>query len=168
MMTTEMDTLLGRLVLVANDAGLVAVHLPTSRYPLLGIAKAEHSPRAEAILLAACTQLTEYFAGARYTFDVPLALEGTPFQRAVWAALGEIPYSETRSYGDVARRVGSAPRAVGNANGRNPVALIVPCHRVVGAQGALVGYGGGLSVKAWLLAHEAQSLSENLRPSDWG
>lgn len=101
-------------------------------------------------------QLHAYFAGERRSFDVPLDLRGTPFQRRVWAELLRIPFGQTRSYGQVAAAVGSpkASRAVGLATGRNPVAVIVPCHRVVGADGSLTGFGGGLDRKAWLLAHE--------------
>ena len=101
-------------------------------------------------------QLEAYFAGSRQTFDVPLALAGTDFQRRVWEGLLEIPYGHTMSYGELARRVGrpGASRAVGLANGRNPVAIIVPCHRVIGANGTLTGYGGGLDRKVWLLDHE--------------
>ena len=101
-------------------------------------------------------QLEEYFAGERTTFDVPLAPEGAPFEREVWRALEEIPYGETVSYGEIARRVGqpTAARAVGTANGRNPIAVIVPCHRVIGANGSLTGYGGGLERKRLLLELE--------------
>jgi methylated-DNA-[protein]-cysteine S-methyltransferase len=103
-------------------------------------------------------QLREYFAGERVGFDIPLDLRGTPFQRAVWAGLLAIPFGETRSYSQLARAIGRprAVRAVGAANGRNPIGLVVPCHRVIGASGALVGFGGGLRVKRWLLAHEAR------------
>jgi methylated-DNA-[protein]-cysteine S-methyltransferase len=102
-------------------------------------------------------QLAEYFAGRRTTFDLPLAMAGSPFQQRVWRALQEIPYGETTSYGEIARLVGvpSAPRAVGVANGQNPVAVIVPCHRVIGADGSLTGYGGGLERKRMLLELEA-------------
>lgn len=101
-------------------------------------------------------QLAEYFSGARKVFDLPLAMAGTDFQKRCWAALREIPYGETRSYGDMARAVGSpkAFRAVGMANHRNPIAIIVPCHRVVGSNGSLTGFGGGLDVKAFLLSLE--------------
>jgi methylated-DNA-[protein]-cysteine S-methyltransferase len=101
-------------------------------------------------------QLEEYFAGARTDFDVPLDLEGSPFQVAVWTALRAIPYGETTSYAGIARAVGrpDAVRAVGAANGRNPISIIVPCHRVVGADGSLTGYGWGVERKAWLLQHE--------------
>lgn len=103
-------------------------------------------------------QLAEYFDGTRTTFDVRIELHGSPFQRQVWEALLEVPYGGTASYGDIARRVGrpTAARAVGAANGRNPVSIIVPCHRVVGAGGALTGYGWGTERKAWLLDHEAR------------
>jgi methylated-DNA-[protein]-cysteine S-methyltransferase len=106
-------------------------------------------------------QLAEYFAGRRTAFGLPLAMAGSPFQRRVWRALQEIPYGETTSYGEIARRVGvpSAPRAVGVANGQNPVAVIVPCHRVIGADGSLTGYGGGLERKRRLLDLEAGVLS---------
>ncbi|MBJ7354427.1 MAG: methylated-DNA--[protein]-cysteine S-methyltransferase [Thermoleophilaceae bacterium] len=108
-------------------------------------------------------QLNEYFAGERDAFDLPLRPEGTEFQRAVWRALEAIPYGETRSYGEIAVAVGRprAARAVGMANNRNPIAVIVPCHRVIGAGGALVGYAGGLERKTWLLAHERDARSAN-------
>jgi methylated-DNA-[protein]-cysteine S-methyltransferase len=101
-------------------------------------------------------QLTEYFSGVRKTFELPLAMTGTDFQKRCWSALREIPYGETRSYGDMARAVGSpkAFRAVGMANHRNPIAIIVPCHRVIGSNGSLTGFGGGLDVKAFLLSLE--------------
>lgn len=105
-------------------------------------------------------QLTEYFQGVRTVFDLLLAPRGTAFQLAVWDALTAIPAGETRSYGEVATMLGqpSASRAVGMANGRNPIAIVVPCHRVVGANGTLTGYGGGLDRKRWLLQHEASSM----------
>jgi O-6-methylguanine DNA methyltransferase len=101
-------------------------------------------------------QLDAYFAGELSTFDLEMNLLGTPFQQRVWSQLCDIPYGETISYGELARRVGNAnaSRAVGLANGRNPIALIVPCHRVIGANGSLTGYGGGLERKTWLLEHE--------------
>ncbi|MEZ4554071.1 MAG: methylated-DNA--[protein]-cysteine S-methyltransferase [Dehalococcoidia bacterium] len=104
----------------------------------------------------AVEELRGYFAGKRETFDLPLAPKGTPFQQAVWGALLDIPYGETSTYGAVARRIGrpSGPRAVGMAIGRNPISVVVPCHRVVGANGTLTGYGGGLDRKEWLLALE--------------
>jgi len=106
---------------------------------------------AEAII-----QLAEYFAGTREDFDLPLTLEGTEFQQQVWRELQSIPFGQTVSYGDLARSIGkpSAVRAVGSANGDNPVSIIVPCHRVIGSDGGLTGYGGGLERKQWLLKHE--------------
>jgi methylated-DNA-[protein]-cysteine S-methyltransferase len=109
-------------------------------------------------------QLDEFFAGRRLAFDLPLAMTGTPFQRRVWHALLDIPYGETTTYGELARRVkpaggGLAARAVGMANGRNPIAVVVPCHRVVGADGTLTGYGGGLERKRFLLDLEAGTLA---------
>lgn len=105
-------------------------------------------------------QLGEYFEGTRQTFDVHVELRGSPFQRQVWQALLDVPFGHTAGYGDIARRVGhpTAARAVGAANGRNPVSIIVPCHRIVGADGSLTGYGWGTQRKAWLLDHERQWL----------
>jgi len=113
-------------------------------------------PGATRVLERAAAQLAEYFAGDRRTFDLPLAPEGTTFQRRVWDALLRISYGETWSYGRLAREIGSpsASRAVGAANGKNPLSIIVPCHRVVGVNGALTGYAGGVTAKQWLLAHE--------------
>jgi methylated-DNA-[protein]-cysteine S-methyltransferase len=112
------------------------------------------------VLACAVSQLTAYFAGERRSFDLPLAPAGTAFQLAVWAALREIPYGTTVSYGGLARRLGSpsASRAVGLANGRNPIAIVVPCHRVIGADGSLTGFGGGMAAKRTLLDLEAGTL----------
>jgi methylated-DNA-[protein]-cysteine S-methyltransferase len=108
------------------------------------------------VLDQAAEQLAEYFAGERTEFDVPLAAVGTPFQQRVWRMLEKIPFGETWSYGQLAARIGrpSASRAVGAANGKNPIGIIVPCHRVIGANGSLTGYAGGMPMKKWLLAHE--------------
>jgi methylated-DNA-[protein]-cysteine S-methyltransferase len=110
----------------------------------------------ERLLAHAARELEDYVAGARTTFSFPFAATGTPFQREVWAALSAIPFGETRSYADVARAIGRprAVRAVGAANGKNPLSIVVPCHRVIGGRGDLTGYSGGLPRKAWLLAHE--------------
>ncbi len=109
------------------------------------------------LLQSACRQLTEYFAGTRRDFELPLTPRGTPFQQAVWQALQAIPHGEHRSYKDIALLIGNprAMRAVGLANGRNPIAILIPCHRVIGASGKLVGYAGGIERKSWLLQHEA-------------
>lgn len=117
------------------------------------------------LLDEAARQLTEYFAGKRRIFDLPLNPQGTPFQKRVWNALCDIPYGETRSYGDIARAAGSPKgfRAVGMANHRNPISIIIPCHRVVGSDGSLTGYGGGLHIKEYLLALEKGG-PEKMRP----
>jgi len=114
--------------------------------------------QAVPVLEAAETQLREYFAGVRKTFDLPLDMRGTDFQKRVWRELLHIPYGETSSYATIAERIGEpqACRAVGAANGRNPISIIVPCHRVIGADGSLTGFGGGLKAKAFLLEHEAR------------
>lgn len=112
------------------------------------------------VLNKCASQLEEYFAGKRNSFDVPLDLKGTPFQKKVWEALKRIPYGETRSYQDVGTMTGNprAVRAIGGANNKNPIAIIIPCHRVIGKDGSLTGYGGGLWRKKWLLEHEKKSL----------
>lgn len=119
-------------------------------------------PKCTPVIVSAMTQLTEYFAGTRQTFDLPLAPAGTDFQKKVWAALCTIPYGETRSYKEIALQINNPKgcRAVGMANNRNPIMLIIPCHRVIGSNGSLVGYAGGLDVKEWLLTHE-KSNSQN-------
>jgi methylated-DNA-[protein]-cysteine S-methyltransferase len=113
---------------------------------------------------AACEQLDAYFAGELQEFDLPLALDGTPFQLRVWEELARIPFAETISYKELALRLGDLKlvRAVGTANGRNPVSIVIPCHRVIGADGTLVGYGGGLDRKRWLLDHEAVASGRRL------
>lgn len=110
------------------------------------------------MLRRAAAQLGEYFSGRRRDFDLPLAPVGTPFQRSAWRALAGIPFGETRTYAQQAQTLGrpTATRAVGAANGRNPISIVVPCHRVVGRDGRLTGYAGGVETKAWLLAHEAR------------
>ena len=115
--------------------------------------------RETEVLVRAYTQLQEYFAGERKTFDLPVRLSGTPFQQSVWQALQRIPYGETRSYRDIAEAIGNpkAVRAVGSANNRNPLFIIIPCHRVIGSDGSLVGYGGGLAMKQFLLDLEARN-----------
>lgn len=113
--------------------------------------------RDAAAFTEACDQLDEFFAGERSEFELALAPSGTDFQRAVWSALTQIPYGQTRSYGQIAAAIGrpKAARAVGGANNRNPIAIVVPCHRVIGAGGSMVGYAGGMDRKTWLLDHEA-------------
>jgi methylated-DNA-[protein]-cysteine S-methyltransferase len=140
---------IGPLTLTASEVGLCAVDWGSTRT----------TTSDNAVLLAAQTQLDEYFAGTRHVFDLPLDLCGTPFQNRTWGALAAISYGTTVSYGEQARRLGVplAARAVGAANGSNPLPIVLPCHRVIGVNGALTGYGGGLDVKRWLLAHEAEA-----------
>ena len=147
---TFVESPVGPLLLVARGAELVRLHFVSGRKP---VDVPAGSVEDASTLPSTREQLTEYFNGTRRVFDVPLALEGTAFQRRVWTALCEIPYGETISYGQLARRIGqpTAVRAVGLANGSNPIAIIVPCHRVIGANGTLTGYGGGLPTKARLL-----------------
>jgi methylated-DNA-[protein]-cysteine S-methyltransferase len=158
---TTIDSPIGELLLGADGTALQRLHMLEAPRPFRIPAGWERAARTDAPFADATHQLDEYFAGDRRTFDVPLELVGNPFERRVWDELREIPYGETVSYGYIARRIGapSAPRAVGLANGRNPVALIVPCHRVIGADGSLTGYGGGLERKRFLLELEAGTLS---------
>lgn len=144
----------GPLLLVASDAGLHAIEFDAVQHPVHR--GDDWHPGDHPLLRAAETQLREYFAGARQAFDLPLAPVGTDFQRRVWQTLGTIPYGQTISYGELAARVGkpSASRAVGAANGRNPLPIVLPCHRVIGANGSLTGFGGGLPVKRFLLELE--------------
>jgi methylated-DNA-[protein]-cysteine S-methyltransferase len=147
------DSPVGRLLIAADASGLRYVLFQAGRSP------AEPLPgwREDATRLAdTIRQLREYFRGERREFELPLAPEGTPFQQRVWRELLAIPYGETISYGELARRVGSprGSRAVGLANGANPISIVIPCHRVVGSAGQLTGYGGGLRNKQWLLAFE--------------
>ncbi|HEX6614457.1 MAG TPA: methylated-DNA--[protein]-cysteine S-methyltransferase [Rhodanobacteraceae bacterium] len=148
-----LDSPIGPLLLVADEGGLTYVGLPKR-----GAVQAapEGSQQAPAKLRAARHQFEEYFAGTRYAFDLPLHPHGTPFQLEVWGALLAIEYGATTSYAAVAQRIGrpNAVRAVGAANGANPLSIVVPCHRVIGSDGDLTGYGGGLPAKRWLLAHE--------------
>ncbi|PBC86077.1 methylated-DNA-[protein]-cysteine S-methyltransferase [Streptomyces sp. 2224.1] len=149
-------TPVGPLTLVAAGQTLTGLYMTDQRHrPPQETFGAPGDP-GDSPFAAAIAQLRAYFRGELTTFDLPLALHGTPFQRRVWAALGTIPYGETLSYGQLAERLGvpTAARAVGLANGRNPVGIIVPCHRVVGANGSLTGYGGGLDRKRRLLAFE--------------
>lgn len=155
-----LDSPCGPLTLVARDGRLAGLYMTDQRHRP---APETFGPRAEVtdlpVLKKAAEQLADYFAGERTVFDLDLAMAGTPFQRRVWDALRDIPYGRTVSYGELAAALGqpTASRAVGLANGRNPVGIIVPCHRVVGANGSLTGYGGGLERKRWLLGFEGES-----------
>jgi methylated-DNA-[protein]-cysteine S-methyltransferase len=156
MLYTTFNSPVGELLLVGDETALRGLHFPGDRFAL-----AHHYRSAREPFATACEQLDQYFAGERTRFDVPLELEGPAFHRRVWETLLTIPYGETRSYGQIAAQVGDAgaARAVGYANGRNPIAIVVPCHRVIGADGSLTGYGGGLERKRTLLDLEAGVLS---------
>jgi methylated-DNA-[protein]-cysteine S-methyltransferase len=150
---TTVDSPVGQLTLVALDGVLTGLYMDYQRHrpaaSVFGVPSPDPLPDVK-------TQLTEYFAGTRTEFDLPMTMLGTPFQQRVWAALQDIPYGETISYGELAAELGNpkASRAVGLANGKNPISIIVPCHRVVGANGDLTGYGGGIERKRHLLDFE--------------
>lgn len=152
-----LETPVGRLLVARDRAGVRRIHFQSGRRPQRLAAGWE---RHDAAFDDVATQLREYFEGKRRAFQLPLAPEGTPFQLRVWNALVEIPYGETLSYGQLASRIGdrSAARAVGLANGSNPLPIVIPCHRVIGSNGKLTGYGGGLAVKQQLLALERGAL----------
>jgi methylated-DNA-[protein]-cysteine S-methyltransferase len=152
-LTTTVDSPIGPLTLTAVDGELTGLHMADQAHS--PVDRGDRVPD-RAAFKDVVAQLTAYFAGELTEFDVPLRAEGTDFQRRVWSGLCRIPFGETWSYAELARHVGNvkACRAVGLANGRNPIAIIVPCHRVIGADGTLTGYGGGLDRKAWLLDHE--------------
>jgi methylated-DNA-[protein]-cysteine S-methyltransferase len=163
-----MPSPVGELMLVATAQHLIGVHFsphPNDVRSAGGWRLASGGTPADAILQRTRAQLDDYFAGRTTTFDLPLGASGTPFQTQVWNALRAIPFGETVSYGEIARRLGDpkAMRAVGAANGRNPIPIIVPCHRVIGANGSLTGFGGGIDRKRWLLAHEGIGRELDLR-----
>lgn len=150
-----MDSPVGALKLVANDQALVAVMWDNEDHKRVRLAELIENIQ-HPMLLKVKQQLEQYFAGQRQQFDLPLDFQGTDFQQQVWQALLTIPYGETRSYKDIALQIGNekAVRAVGAANGRNPISIIAPCHRVIGSGGALVGFAGGLDKKQILLSLE--------------
>lgn len=152
---TVIDSVVGTLTLVADEGAIVGLYMDLQRHRPDDDALGEPDPRGREVepFKAAADQLDAYFAGELTRFDVPLAPRGSEFQQRVWAALQEIPYGRTESYGELAERIGSpgGARAVGLANGKNPIGIIIPCHRVVGADGSLTGYGGGLDRKKQLL-----------------
>jgi len=146
-----MESPLGPLTVAASGKGVAAVHF--------GNVVPKGAEGSDALSQSALGQLAEYFDGKRTSFDLPLDVEGTAFQKAVWNELQRIPYGETRSYGEIAKALGKpgAARAVGSANHNNPVAIVIPCHRVVGQDGSLTGYAGGVHLKQQLLAIESHS-----------
>jgi methylated-DNA-[protein]-cysteine S-methyltransferase len=166
---TTMPSPIGTLTIVAHDRGVVAIrwdtdgddHRPDAHNPVdrkLNDDIVDVEPAGHPVLAIAVAQLAEYFAGTRTDFDLPLDPDGTAFQRDAWRQLERIPFGETITYGEQAARLGDRKktRAVGAANGQNPIPIVVPCHRVVGANGHLTGFAGGLETKAWLLDHEFQ------------
>ncbi len=157
---THIDSPVGPLLLAADEQGLRLIEFHASRHP--ASRAADWREGENEVMAMARTQLGEYFAGKRRGFDLPLAPRGTEFQRSVWNALAYIPYGETRSYAQIAASVGkpTAVRAVGAANGRNPLPIVLPCHRVIGADGSLTGFGGGLPTKRFLLALEGALATE--------
>ena len=159
MFSKTMPSPVGELTLVASDAGLAAVLWPDDRPGRVALDPATPTPD-HPVLHEAERQLSAYFAGSLTRFTLPLDPRGTAFQKRVWAALLTIPFGETRSYADIAQQLGrpAATRAVGAANGRNPISIVAPCHRVIGSNGALTGFAGGLAAKRLLLDLERQSL----------
>jgi len=155
-MWTEVPSPIGPIRLIAGLDALTGVFMMKHRYGPEGFPPEERGDSA--VLKETARQLSAYFEGSLRDFDLPLAPEGSDFQRQVWDELVKIPYGETISYLTVAKRIGDERhvRAVGTANGRNPISIIIPCHRVVGSNGSLVGYGGGLERKRWLLDHETR------------
>jgi methylated-DNA-[protein]-cysteine S-methyltransferase len=157
---SRIDSPLGPLRLLADEHGLRGIYMQRHQGEPLSSDATPKPARGNAatILSAAAKQLGEYFAGDRRVFELPLAAAGTAFQQRVWQALMDLEFGQTCSYGELARAIGqpSASRAVGAANGRNPLSIVVPCHRVIGSDGSLTGYGGGEANKRWLLEHEAR------------
>ena len=155
---TTLASPIGELLLTGDGVALHRLSMQEGRHPIPIDPRWERREQAFGHVIS---QLSEYFDGTRQSFDVPLSLDGNQFELRVWERLRQIPYGETVSYGEIAREIGqpTAARAVGLANGRNPVAVIVPCHRVIGADGTLTGYGGGLERKRFLLDLESGVLS---------
>lgn len=157
-------TPVGNLKLVASESGLTAILWENDKATRVRLEQSTLD-ETNSILMAAETQLLEYFAGSRQNFSLPLDFVGTEFQKSVWQALLTIPYGETRSYGQIARQLGNekAVRAVGAANGKNPISIIAPCHRVIGASGELTGFAGGLAAKELLLNLEKAQAGTSLQ-----
>jgi len=154
------DTIFGKMIVVSDGAAVAAVQLAAAAPALEGLADMSDRRTSDSLTDRAAIQLDEYFNGKRRYFDIPINPQGTPFRLSVWNALMQIPYGETRSYKQVAREIGNpdASRAVGMANNKNPIMIIIPCHRVVGSNGSLVGYAGGLDMKKGLLELESAGL----------
>ncbi len=157
---THFDSPVGTLTLVASGRGLAAILWENDAPGRVRLSPLAEDPK-NPVLLETERQLGAYFAGTLKAFTVPLDFQGTDFQKSVWTALLQIPFGETRSYADIARQIGrpTAVRAVGAANGRNPISIIAPCHRVIGSNGALTGFAGGLATKQHLLGLEREALA---------
>jgi len=165
------DSPIGRLMLTSDGTALTGLYMNLTRNKptkQLTLDDDWAQNATQGPLPAATRQLKEYFAGKRREFDLPLKMKGTEFQQRVWRELTKIPFGTTWSYGQLAKRLGNpnGSRAVGLANGRNPIAIIVPCHRVIGADGSLTGFGGGLDRKEWLLTHEGQPVTREMAFED--
>jgi len=152
----SLDSPLGRIALISNETHLKSVTFSDE--------SGEESETLPEILLKSAHQLKEYFAGSRFAFDLELEPDGTGFQKRVWKRLLEVPYGRTKSYREIALELGSVlnTRAVGTANGKNPISIIIPCHRIIGFDGKMVGYAGGLDRKKWLLLHESAQTKKDL------
>ena len=162
-----MDSPLGKLVLESDGDSIISIHITAVDETVM-----DSLPDANDLHIPACLelckmQLREYFDGARDLFDLPLSPAGTPFQKKVWDALLQIPFGQTISYQELAKRLGDPKviRAAGSANGKNPIAIVIPCHRVIGSNGDLVGYAGGLENKKWLLDHEQKCSGQSTQLS---
>lgn len=161
MLYTLLDSPLGALLVTRDGGGITGLYLPTGKNAVTPAASWVGDDAAFGDIRA---QLADYFSGRREDFELPLNPAGSAFQRRVWLALREIPYGQTTSYGRTAAAIGhpNASRAVGLANGQNPISIVVPCHRVIGANGSMTGYGGGIEAKRWLLTHEAYHAGHTL------
>jgi methylated-DNA-[protein]-cysteine S-methyltransferase len=161
---SHVDSPIGPLLLTSDGESLTGLYMGSpSKRPDMGAGWLENPQGGP--LAKTARQLDEYFSGKRQAFELPLKMQGTEFQQCVWRQLTKIPFGETWSYGQLAKRLGNpnASRAVGLANGRNPIAVIVPCHRVIGADGSLTGFGGGIPRKQWLLSHEGVPATGSLK-----
>lgn len=160
---TRLTTPFGELTVVASDAGVRYVMFENDAHPKSFANMSIVDDASHHVAAATAQQLNEYIAGDRTGFDVPLDLVGTEFQVQAWRALADIPFGSTATYAQQAASIGrpTATRAIGAANGRNPVVVVLPCHRVIGADGSLTGFGGGLPVKKWLLEHEAHVVAQH-------
>lgn len=160
---TTIDAPMGPLTLVSSERGLRAILWPSAG-ERTRVRLEEVTPGSSPILDATATQLAEYFEGGRHSFDLPLDPQGTEFQLLAWKALADIPYGQTTTYSRQAQRIGrpNAVRAVAAANGKNPISIVLPCHRIIGADGSLTGFAGGLAWKRWLLDHEGGNRQQSL------